>query len=165
MFNTFTENDIKNDVTKVFKSGIEAQNKYDHLKMKEKLNKSANYTCDYDDMSDWLLVKGKGSLYYAFISEFYPIAFVMSGCLESVKTILKDNNIYIAKFEEPFYCEEDVLKQFIKGTKGGQIIIDDRFLDDCNFSSDDERLFYIYECLEHNRKYVTPYNFTFEEIR
>lgn len=106
--------------------------------------------------------KERKSIFYAYVSQFFPVALVKETCPESVKNILIENGIYIAKFDEPFSCEEDILKKYVRS---GQIIIDDRFLDDCNFSPDDERLFWIYECLEHHRNYVTSYNFTFDEVR
>lgn len=153
-----------NDLTKVFEAGIKVSGNYDPYKIIKIFNKTAYYCSDDDEanwMSVWENIEGK-SVFYAFISQYYPAALVKDNCPEPVKNILKYNHILTAKFEEPFSCEEDILKKYVRS---GQIIIDDRFLDNCDFSFDDERLFWIYECLEHGRKYVAPYGFTFEEIR
>ena len=83
------------------------------------------------------------------------MALIKKDCPKSVIKIFLD--IYIAKFEESFSCDEKILKEYAPYKK----ILDDRFLEDCNFSFDDERLFYIYEGI----KYITPYSFTFDEIR
>lgn len=165
MSNNFPANNIKNDLTKVFELGIESQNEYEPYNIIKIINSSTDCFCSDADEANWILIWeniDKKSIFYAYISQFYPVALVKDNCPKSVKTALEKNNIYIAEFDEPFSCEENILEKYVRG---GQIIIDDRFLDDCNFSFDDERLFDIYECLEHNRKYITPYNFTFEEIR
>lgn len=154
-----------NDITKVFELGIEAQDGYDPYKIMDIIN-STGYFGDDVDENNWILVwenTDTESIFYAFISRFYPAALVKDNCPEAVRNALKDNNIFIAKFEEPFYCEEGVLKKYVRYL--GRIVLDDRFLDDCNFSLDDPRLDCIYDSLKSGREYVTSYNFTFDEIR
>lgn len=154
-----------NDLTKVFEAGIRESDNYDPYKIIKIFNKTEYYNCSDDDEASWMPIwenKERKSIYYAYVSQFFPAALVKETCPEPVKNILIENGIYIAKFDEPFSCEEDILKKYVRN---GQIIIDDRFLDNCDFSFDDERLFWIYQCLEHGRKYVAPYCFTFEEIR
>lgn len=149
-----------NDLTKIFKLGIESQNEYNPNNIIKLINKSTNCLCDDADESNWILVWeniGKTSIMYAYVSQFYPAALVKDNCPKQVKEVFKDNNIYTAKFKEPFSCDENVLKKYAQD----KTILDDRFLDDCNFSLDDTRLDYIYDGI----KYVTPYNFYFEEIR
>lgn len=74
---------------------------------------------------------------YAFLSQYYPVALVKDICPGNVKNFFVFNHIYTAKFEEPFSCDEEILKKYARCIH----ILDDRFLDDCNFSLDDERLF------------------------
>lgn len=150
-----------NDLTNVFESGIESLNSYDHYNIIKEINRLTAYFCDYDDDgANWLLVWeniGKKSIMYAYVSKYYPVALVKNHCPKSITNVFIDNNISIAEFKEPFCCKEKVLKKYARGKN----ILDDRFLDDCNFALDDERLDYIYNGI----KYITPYNFTFEEIR
>ncbi|WP_295089055.1 hypothetical protein [Ruminococcus sp.] len=70
---------------------------------------------------------------------------------------LEEKDLVISCFDESFSCDEEILRKYAPF----KTILDDSFLDDVNFALDDERLFYIYE----NIPYITPYNFTFDEIR
>lgn len=160
----FNGGGIINDLTKIFAAAIEAAGGYDMYKIMSAFDNTA-YCCSDDDEANWLPVweniEGK-SVFYAFISQYYPAALVKDNCPGPVKNILKYNRILMGRFEEPFSCDEGVLKKYVRS---GQIIIDDRFLDNGDFSPDDEQLFWIYQCLEHHREYVTPYNFTLNEVR
>lgn len=149
------------DLTEVFANGIKSLKGYNHFNIIRKINTLKNIFCDIDDDgaywdSVWENINNK-SIIYAFISQLYPVALIKKDCPKSVIKIFMDSNVYIAKFEESFSCDEEILKKYAPYKK----ILDDRFLDDCNFSFDDERLFYIYDGI----KYITPYNFTFDEIR
>lgn len=149
-----------NDLTDVFKKGIESSEGYNGNKFIRDVNKYTKYHCDDADESNWILIWeniGQRSIIFAFVSQIYPVALIKKECPEIIIQFLKDNNIHIADFREPFSCDEEVLRKY----KFGKNILDDRFLDNDDFSLDDDRLFYIY----NNIKYVTPYSFTFEEIR
>ena len=113
-----------------------------------------------DEGANWDIIwslKGKISQVCAFFSKRFPVALVKENCPELIVCTLKKCGVLIAPFASVFSCDEAILKRYAPHI----IMLDDRFLDDCNFSLDDERLFYIYE----NIKYVTPYSFTFDEIR
>ena len=70
---------------------------------------------------------------------------------------LEEKELVISCFDERFSCDEEVLRRYAPFN----MVLDDRFLDDGDCALDDERLLYIYE----NIPYITPYSFTFEEIR
>lgn len=149
------------DLTEVFENGIKAPKGYNHFNIIRKINTLKDIFCDIDDVGAYWDVVWKNidekSMIYAFVSQFYPVAVVKKDCPESVTKVFMDNSIYIAKFQEPFSCDEKILKKYARYKN----ILDDRFLNDGGFLQDDERLFYIYEGI----KYITPYNFTFDEIR
>ena len=150
-----------NDLTKIFELGIKSKKKYYDYNIIKNINKETDCFCDYDDDgANWILVwknVEKKSIVYAYISQFYPVALVMKNCPKSVIKLFKKNSIYTVIFKEPFSCDEKVLKKYARGKN----ILDDRFLDNCDFAIDDERLDYIYNHIN----YITPYNFSFEEIR
>lgn len=150
-----------NNLTEIFKKGIAVSEGYDHLDILKKINKLENVFGDMDDGGgNWDLVwgkKGEQSIIYAFFSRFYPVALVKDECTKEVISLFQDNSILIAKFQEPFSCDEEVLKKYARCKN----ILDDRFLNDCDFTLEDDRLFYIYEGIS----YITPYSFSFDEIR
>ena len=152
-----------NDITEIFKKAVFMSDEYDKHKIAYEIEKNKNIWCEPTD--DWgylwyLISESDGKSdqeYYGYLSVLYPVALIMDNCPEFIINDLKKNNILIAKFEEPFSCSEEVLKLYTSDVN----ILDDRFLDDCNFELDDERLYYIYEGIP----YITPYSFTFDEIR
>ena len=164
-----------NDLTKVFAEGLTAP--VQHTEFSEfswnqdiisdfpweQIRESQNITCDFDDQGiNWYLVYDHmipGEI--AFISRYYPVVLVKQECSASFLRILKNHGLSIAEFQEPFSCDAEILKYYVRD----KIILDDRFLEDENFSFDHEWMDYIYARLERKLSYVTPYHFTFQEIR
>ncbi|MDE7121735.1 MAG: hypothetical protein K2O42_06205 [Oscillospiraceae bacterium] len=129
----------------------------------DQIRESQNITCDFDDCgANWYLVYDHNqNQKIAFISRYHPVALVMEECPACFLTILKRHGICIAEMHNVFSCDEAILKQYAPD----KFILDDRFLEDENFSFDHEWMNYIYERLERRRSYVMPYEFTFQEIR
>ena len=149
------------NLTNIFSDGIQLSNGYNHYEIIKQINRLEGIFSDLDDEgANWDIIwslKGKISQVYAFFSKRFPVALVKENCPELIVYTLKKCGVLIAPFDSVFSCDEAILKRYAPHI----IMLDDRFLDDCNFSLDDERLFYIYE----NIKYITPYSFTFDEIR
>lgn len=149
------------NLTNIFSDGIRFSDGYNHYEIIKQINRLEGIFSDLDDKgANWDIIwslKGKISQVYAFFSKRYPVALVKENCPELIVYMLKKCGILIAPFDSVFSCDEAILKRYAPHI----IMLDDRFLDDCNFSLDDEKLFYIYE----NIKYITPYSFTFDEIR
>ena len=151
------------DLTSSFLEGMKKGEKYNSYDVRCAINKNDDLSCDLDDEGvNWelILLQEENRNKYktgGYLSRYYPVAILKDCCPEKLIKILRDYNVFIEFFDEPFSCDEDILRKYAPFT----IILDDRFLDDGNFSLDDERLFYINE----NIKYVTPYNFMFDEIR
>ncbi|MDE6731032.1 MAG: hypothetical protein K2J71_09700 [Oscillospiraceae bacterium] len=129
----------------------------------DQIRESQNITCDFDDCGgNWYLVYDHNqNKKIAFISRYYPVALVEPECPACFLTILQHHGICIAEMHNVFSCDEAILKQYAPD----KFILDDRFLEDENFSFDHEWMNYIYERLERRRSYVMPYEFTFQEIR
>lgn len=151
------------DLTNTFLKGIIKGQTYKPYDVSSAINRIDRLSCDLDDEGgNWeliLLHEENRNKYKTggYLSRYYPVAILKDYCPEKLINILRNYNVFIEFFDESFSCDEDVLRKYAPFTR----ILDDRFLDDGNFSLDDERLFYIYE----NIKYVTPYSFTFDEIR
>ncbi len=151
------------DLTNTFLKGIKEGKAYKPYNVSSAINRTVHLSCDLDDEGgNWELIllheENRNKYKTAgYLSRYFPVAILKDYCPKELINILRNYNVFIEFFDEPFSCDEDVLRKYAPFTR----ILDDRFLDDGNFSLDDERLFYIYE----NIKYVTPYNFTFDEIR
>lgn len=149
------------DLTNVFSEGIRSSECYNHFKIINQINSLEGILCDIDDDGAnwdviWTLTNRKTEI-FAFFLKKYPVALVKQNCPENVLYMLKKYNVLIALLDSVFCCDATILKQYAPDRN----ILDDRFLVEEDFSPDDERLFYIYE----NIKYITPYEFTFDEIR
>ena len=83
-----------------------------------------------------------------FLEKYLPISKIQKS---------EDRELHIPRFYGSFSCDEEILRKYAPF----QRILDDRFLDGGEFDLKDDRLYYIYE----NIPYITPYSFTFEEIR
>ena len=149
------------DLTNVFAEGMRSAEGYNHFKIIRQIKSLEGILCDTDDDGAnwdviWTLINRKTEI-YAFFSRMYPVALIKQNCPESVLYMLKKCGVLITLFDSIFSCDAEILKQYAPDRN----ILDDSFLDDCNFSLDDERLYYIYERIP----YITPYSFTFDEIR
>lgn len=149
------------DLTTIFSEGMRFAEEYNHFKLIRHINSLEEILCDIDDDGAnwdviWTLVNRKTEI-FAFFSKMYPVALIKQKCPESVLNMLKKYGVLIAPFDSVFSCDATILKQYAPDRN----ILDDRFLTEEDFSLDDERLFFIY----NNIKYITPYEFTFDEIR
>ncbi len=148
-----------NDLTEVFKSAIEKADEYKFFSIANKIQNIDNTYINDADRYSWALITEEPEheyIIHGYISQHYPVALIKDSCNASIIEFLTNNNIEIAMLEEPFSCEEEILKKYSPSTR----FLDDRFLENEDFKIDDERLWYIY----NNISYVTPYNFTFEDI-
>lgn len=152
-----------NNITDTLKKGIECRENYDNdiNGLIDQLNNLNGIILILDDVdTNWYSVleriNGKDVI-YAYFSQYYPSALILSNCRVDIINVFKLYNVFMAKFEEPFECDEEILKKYAPNVT----YLDDRFLNDCDFDLDDDRMYYIY----NNIKYVTPYNFIFDEIR
>ena len=98
---------------------------------------------------------------YGYISVQFPVAFIFDNCPETVKSLLSENNIFYTRFDHNLSCEEETLKKYIPY----KCVIDESFLDNCDYSFDDYRFLYVLERLETgNKYYIDAADFTFEDI-
>lgn len=149
-----------NDLTEIFNKGIVESQNYNKYSVVNKLNTLYNINCSDADRRNWCLIWETASdnsiVICGYLSQYYPVAILDTNCRNDLLKLLSELKISIANFEEPFCCDENILKKYAPYTQ----IIDDRFLEKEDFSLDDERLYYIYQGI----KYVTPYCFSFNEI-
>lgn len=149
------------DLTTVFSEGMCSSEDYNHFRIIRHINSIEGILCDVDDDGAnwdviWTLVDKQTEL-FAFFSKMYPVALVKEKCPESVLHMLEKCGVLTVPFDSVFFCDAAILKQYAPDRN----ILDDRFLTKEDFSPDDERLFFIY----NNIKYITPYEFTFDESR
>ena len=172
------------DITELFRKGIENGTGYDDYDVQKAVNTLPDISSDLDDDgANWrLILKGactKGVQILGFLSRYYPVALLVGNCPRELTEKLSEQNVAVDffgsdcpkrervkyeerelvhySFDESFSCDEEILRKYAPFER----ILDDRFLDDGDFSPDDERLYFIYEKLP----YITPYSFTFDEIR
>ena len=149
-----------NDLTEIFKKGISNSQNYNKYTVINKINTLFNINCSDADRYNWCLIwetlSDSNNVIYGYLSQHYPVAIVNNNCRDDLLKILNELSISIAHFNEPFCCDESILKKYAPYTQ----IIDDRFLESTDFSLDDDRLYDIYQGI----KYVTPYCFRFDEI-
>lgn len=151
-----------NNITDTLKKGIECCDNYsnDILKVIDRLISLNEIKLILDDVdSHWycvLQITNGEYVVSAYFSQYFPVALILSNCREDILDVFKTCNVITTKFEEPFECDEEILKKYAPDIT----ILDDRFLNDINFNPEDERMYYIY----NNIEYVTPYNFVFDEI-
>lgn len=157
------------DYSEIFKRAIECKEDYDVKKVAKIINEQSDMSFgDPDNWTDghWNMLTPKLPFsyddHYGFISSEYPIALLTKKCPDKLKCILDENNILYTELEEPLSCDENILKQYVPHT----MVIDERFLDDLDFSLDDERFFLVLQRLETgHQEYIDSSNFMFWEIR
>lgn len=162
------ENDYIYDLTEIFTQGLSAPAKSsEFLEFSEffwdQIRESQNITCDPDVQgANWYLVYDHSQKQeIAFISRYYPVALVCKACPASFLELLEHHGIYSTPMREKFSCDGEVLKQYAPD----KMILDDSSVNDEDFLLNHEWIDYISERLERRRTYVTPYEFTFQEIR
>ena len=160
------------NVTDIFKKAIDAKDSY-NIEYVQGIFDSHNFYLDIldDEWCDYLwYVIGTAEEFcfpqtsddiYGYISVQFPVAFIFDNCPETVKSLLSENNIFYTRFNHNLSCEEETLKKYIPY----KCVIDESFLDNCDYSFDDERFLYVLERLETgNKYYIDAADFTFEDI-
>ena len=151
------------DISKVFETAVKQSKNYHSNDIADKLETINKMWCRLEDDSrrNWYLISetdGKTVTdYYGYLCSMFPVALLMNGCPESIAKLLEDNNVFIEKYCEHYYCEESVLKEYVDDVA----FIDDSFL----YNNDIPLDFELYGKIEKGIKYINQYNFEFEEIK
>lgn len=157
------------DYTEIFSKAIRYRAGYNAEKIGKIINAQENFNFgDFDEWIEehWYLLSAKKIVsddeYYGYLSSEYPVALLSESCPDRLKQILDENGIFHTELIEPLSCDEDVLKQFVHHKK----VFDEHFLDDGDFSFEDERFALVLERLENGfQRYVDASHFLFSEIR
>ena len=95
-------------------------------------------------------------------SASYPVALLTGYAPEALIQILDEAGILHSELVEPMCCDEEILRKYVPG----RIVFDESFMDNCNFSFDDERFFWICQKLDTGQQsYIDAGSFTMAEIR
>ncbi len=152
------------DYTKIFSKAIEISENYDAASTAGKLMSSGcvKWCGDKDDeMCDYRWYVIGWAPCFGHLSREFPAALLYENCPQEIKDILAEDDILFTELEEPMCCDEAVLKRYVHSRK----VIDERFLENEDFSHDDERFEAVLMKLEKGRQYyVDSSSFTFAEI-
>ena len=157
------------DYTEIFSKAIDLSAGYDIKKISEIINSIGDNYCEETD--DW------GEYYwyfmcketpdnklvdtYGYVSKYYPVALIKENCPEIIKHTLEENNILVTELEEPMCCNEDILREYVDR----RVIDENAFLNNGNFSFDDERFDMILYRIETGYScYIDAGNFMFDDI-
>ena len=92
----------------------------------------------------------------------YPVALLTEYCPEELKQILDGNGILYTELVEPMCCDEEILRKYVPH----RIVFDESFMDNGDFSFDDERFFWICQKLDTgHQRYIDASCFSMTEIR
>jgi hypothetical protein len=157
------------DYTVLFSKAIELKGRYDFKAVSNIINAHINLQCgDWDDLADnrWYRLCPKTPCSYdkcyGFICASYPVALLTEYCPEVLERTLDESGILHTEFVEPMCCDEEILRKFVPQ----RIIFDESFMDNCDFSLDDERFFWVCQKLETgHQNYIDAGSFTMAEIR
>lgn len=155
------------DYTEIFSKAIQLKSQYIFSDIKNLINAHNNFYCgDWDDWADidWYRLTSRSGDYksYGFLCAEYPIALLSDDCPEELQHLLDEIGILNTKLQEPMCCDEKILKQYVHY----RMVFDERFIDNCNYSFDDERFLAVLERLETGHKrYIDSGDFTMDEIR
>mgnify|MGYP003408989954 FL=1 len=157
------------DYTVLFSKAIELKGRYDFKAVSNIINAHINLQCgDWDDWADnrWYRLCPKTPCSYdkcyGFICASYPVALLTEYCPEVLERTLDESGILHTEFVEPMRCDEEILRKFVPQ----RIIFDESFMDNCDFSFDDERFFWVCQKLETgHQNYIDAGSFTMAEIR
>ncbi len=158
------------DYTEIFSKAIELSSGYDIDNISDIINSIDDNYCGTDD--EWCTylwydlckktADNKMTGTYGYLSVDYPVALIKENCPDIIKSVLTENNILFTEFEEPMCCNEDVLRKYVHRRR---VIDESVFLNNGDFSFDDERFELILERLETgNQYYIDAENFTFDDI-
>lgn len=158
------------DYTEIFSKAKELSEGYDCKKMSQILCLIENIYCgDYDEWGyrNWneICRKDGNNLFaetYGYISKYYPVALLKGNCPEYIKAVLAENNILFTELSEPMSCDENILREYVDHMK----VFDENFVDNCDYSYDDERFEMLMYRLEKGYKcYIDSSYFMFDEIK
>lgn len=157
------------DYTEIFKRAIENKDKYDFENICKIIESNGDFKCgDWDDWADnyWYLLRPSWVVSYdkcyGFLCKKYPVALLTKYCPEKLSHLFDEQRILYENLEEPMSCDETVLKQYYHG----QMIIDESFVDTCNYDFNDERFLMLIHRLETGQKsYLDSSYFMMKEIR
>lgn len=158
------------DYTEIFSKAVELSSGYDIDKISVLINAVGDNYCGTD--SEWctyrwyyLCRETEDNMLvddYGYLSVDYPVALIKENCPDIIKSVLAENNILLTEFEEPMCCNEDVLRKYVHGRR---VIDETVFLNNGDFSFDDERFELILERIETGeRYYIDAENFMFSDI-
>lgn len=157
------------DYTEIFSKAIDLSSGYDIKKISNIINSIGDNYCGTDDewctylwydlckiTADNMMIDN-----YGYLSRDYPVALIKENCPDIIKRTLAENNILLTEFQEPMCCNEDILQQYVD-----RLVIDESvFLNNGDFSFDDERFELILNRLETGeRYYIDAENFIFDDI-
>lgn len=157
------------DYTPLFSKAIELKDRYEFRTVSKCINAHTDLQCgDWDNWADdrWYRLCPKTSCSYekcyGFICTSYPVALLTEYCSEELKQILDENGILHTELVEPMCCDEEILRKYVPH----HIVFDESFMDNGDFSFDDERFFWICQKLDTgHQSYIDAGCFSMTEIR
>ncbi|MCM1505743.1 MAG: hypothetical protein NC177_01210 [Ruminococcus flavefaciens] len=158
------------DYTEIFSKAIELSSGYNIEKICDIINAIGDNYCGTD--SEWCTycwydlcrktADNKMIDTYGYLSVDYPVALIKENCPDVIKSVLSENNILFTEFEEPMRCKEDILRKYVYRRR---VIDESAFLNDGDFSYDDERFELILDRIETGWScYIDASNFMFCDI-
>ena len=157
------------DYTLLFLKAIELKGKYDFKSVCKCINAQNDLQCgDWDDWADnrWYRLCPKTPCgyerCYGFICASFPVALLTEYCPEVLKQILDETGVLHTELAEPMRCDEEILRQYVPHCT----VIDESFMDNDDFSPDDERFLLVCQKLDTGQQnYIDAGSFTMAEIR
>ena len=157
------------DYTEILSKAAELKSGYDFTAVSSRINAHHGLQCgDWDNWADirWYRLCPKTPCSYdkcyGFICSSFPVALLTEYCPEALKQLLDEVGILHTELVEPMRCDEGILRKYVPQ----RIIIDESFMDNCDFSFDDERFFWVCQKLETgHQNYIDAGSFTMAEIR
>ena len=161
--------DVMKDYTEIFSKAVELKERYDFDTIRNSINAHNELQCgDWDDWTDdrWYRLCPKTPCSYekcyGFICASYPVALLTEYCPEGLKQILDEVEVLHTELVEPMRCDENILRQYVSQ----RILFDESFMDNGDFSPDDERFLWVCQKLDTGHQgYIDAGSFTMEEIR
>lgn len=161
--------DAMKDYTEIFSKAVEQKGSYDFKAVSNSINAHNELHCgDWDDWADnrwYRLCPEMPCSYekcYGFICASFPVALLTAYCPEALKQILDEVGVLHTELVEPMRCDEGILRQYVPY----RIVFDENFMDNDDFSPDDERFFWVCQKLDIGRQeYIDAGSFTMKEIR
>lgn len=151
------------DYTDIFREAAGRAGSYDPQAAKAALNALPGIKCFVDSdcaYDDWFTVFDETTL-YGYLHCRYPLMLCKNCCPADLLQCLSDHKIMQTALEEPMCCDETVLRLFVSTDR----ILDERFLDNCDYSCEDERFLKFLNRLETgSASYIDASGFKFEEI-